>query len=128
MKTELATQSFPKDARLLRRSEFRRVYNEGERRSASICAVFFRPNGLPHTRLGVTVSGRVGGAVLRNRLKRRVREVFRLHREAIPGGWDIVVNPREPLVEAPFPTLVKELLRLFPSQTPEGFSRKGRPQ
>ncbi len=122
MKTELATQSFPKELRLLRRSEFRRVYNEGERRSASRCVVFLRPNGLPQSRLGVTVTGRVGNAVLRNLLKRRVREVFRLNRAAIPGGWDIVINPRESVAKVSFQTLTKELLRLFPSRAPEGFS------
>jgi ribonuclease P protein component len=124
MKIELATQSFPKESRLLRRSEFRRVYDEGERRNASLCAVFYRPNGLPHTRIGITASARVGGAVLRNRLKRRVREVFRQNRAALPAGWDIVVNPRGELARASFATLTSELLRLFPSRSPKGSPRK----
>ncbi len=124
MKIELATQSFPKELRLLGRSEFRRVYDEGERRNASLCAVFFRPNGLSRTRIGITASARVGGAVLRNRLKRRVREVFRLNRAALPGGWDIVVNPHESLARVPFSTLTSELLRLFPRQAPKGAPRK----
>ncbi len=69
---------------------------------------------------------RVGRATLRNRMKRRLREVFRLNRAAIPGGWDIVVNPREPLAKVPFQTLVRELLRLFPTQAPESTSKKER--
>ncbi len=124
MKIELATQSFPKHFRLLGRSEFRRVYNDGERRSGPIGAVFFRPNGLAHSRLGITVPARVGGAVLRNRMKRRLREVFRTNRASIPGGWDIVVNPRQPLAKAPFSTLVRDLLRLFPGQAPGSGGRR----
>ena len=61
---------------------------------------------------------RVGNAVTRNRLRRRVREVFRLHRVDLPGGWDILVNPREAVGKVSFTTLQRELLRLFPHQPP----------
>ncbi len=110
--------AFPKQLRLLRRNEFRRVYEEGKRRSASLCTVFFRSNGLAESRLGLTVPVAVGSAPLRNRLKRRVREVFRLNQATIPGGWDIVVNPRKGLARAPFDALTRELLRLFPAAPP----------
>jgi ribonuclease P protein component len=115
----LTSQAFPKTFRLLRRSEFRRVYDEGQRRSTSLCTVFFRSNGLPHSRLGVTVPARVGNAVLRNRLKRRVREVFRLNRANLPGGWDILLNPREAVAKVPFAALQRELLRVFPRLPPQ---------
>jgi len=109
---------------LLRRGEFRRVYDEGRRRSASLCTVFVRPNGLPQSRLGVTTPTRLGNAVLRNRLRRRLREVFRRHRAQLPGGWDILVNPRQPVATIPFRSLEGELLRLFPSQPPPGMSQE----
>ena len=118
MKASSALQAFPKAFRVLRRAEFRRVYEEGQRRSGPLCALFFRSNGLPHTRLGVTATVRLGNAVLRNRVKRRLREVFRRNRAVVPGGWDIVVNPREAAARVPFAALVKELLRLFPNQPP----------
>ena len=92
------------------------MYDEGQRRSASLCTVFCRPNGLAHSRLGITTPTRLGNAVRRNRLRRRVREVFRLNQAKIAGGWDILVNPREAVAKVPFPTLEKELLRLFPRQ------------
>lgn len=114
--------AFPKRFRILRRMEFRRVYEEGQRRSASLCTIFYRPNGLPETRLGITVPSRVGGAVLRNRIKRRVREVFRRNRLALPGGWDIVINPRTQAAEIAYPVLQKELLRLFPSKPASAFA------
>ncbi|HEV2233982.1 MAG TPA: ribonuclease P protein component [Terriglobia bacterium] len=117
MNVRLAPHAFPKAFRLLRRAQFKRVYDEGQRRSASICTIFFLSNGLSQTRLGVTTPVRLGNAVFRNRLKRRLREVFRLHRETIPGGWDIVLNPRQSVAKVAFPTLVREILRLFP-QTP----------
>lgn len=112
--------AFPKHLRLLRRNEFRRVYEEGKRRSAPLCTVFFRSNGLAESRLGLTVPAAVGNSPLRNRLKRRVREVFRLNRAAIPAGWDIVVNPRKDVARVPFATLTRELLRLFPANPPAG--------
>lgn len=117
MKVGEPSNSFPKDLRLLRRSEFRQVYEEGRRRNASLCAIFFRANGLPHTRLGITAPRALGNSVRRNRVKRRLREVFRLHRVSVPAGWDIVLNPHESVATVPFPRLVRELLRLFP-QTP----------
>jgi ribonuclease P protein component len=126
LRVRLTSLAFPKSVRLLRRSEFRRVYDEGQRRSAPLCTIFFRPNGLPHPRLGITAPTRLGTAVLRNRLKRRLREVFRLHRAALPGGWDILVNPREAVAKVPFPTLERELLRLFPSQPPPKVSEEER--
>jgi ribonuclease P protein component len=113
-----APLSFPKTLRLLRRNEFRRVYQEGRRRSAALCTVFYRSNGLRESRLGLTIPVAVGNAVLRNRVRRRVREVFRLHRSSIPAGWDIVVNPRREVARLPFATLERELMRLFPQVPP----------
>ena len=51
-------------------------------------------------------------------VKRRVREVFRRCSARLPGGWDILVNPRVPVATMPFPTLERELGRLFPNQPP----------
>lgn len=55
--------------------------------------------------MGLTTPRALGGAVVRNRLKRRFREVFRLHRSEIAARWDIVVNPRRSAIEAPFAEL-----------------------
>jgi ribonuclease P protein component len=128
MNARFAPHAFPKDFRLLRRAQFKRTYDEGQRRSASLCTIFFRSNGLPQTRLGVTAPVRLGNAVFRNRLKRRLREVFRLNRTSIPGGWDIVMNPRQGVAKVPFPTLEREILKLFPKAPPPEAEPKDPPQ
>ncbi len=65
------------------------------------------------TRLGLTVSRKVGRAVRRNRLRRRMREVFRTHRPAMQGGWDIVVVARPGAAELDFATVRGTLLALW---------------
>lgn len=60
-------------------------------------------------RLGLTVPRAVGGAVIRNRIKRRLREVFRLHRAELQPRWDIVLNPRTAVRDAAFAAIEREL-------------------
>ena len=118
MKGDEPSRSFPKSLRLLRRPEYRRVYEEGRRGSVRVCTIFYRSNGLARTRLGITTPKALGNAVKRNRIRRRLREVFRLNQAAIPAGWDVVLNPRPSVADVPFPALVKEILRLFPRSPP----------
>ena len=124
MKVRLAPHAFPKEFRLLRRAQFKRVYDEGQRRSASLCTIFYLSNGLAQTRLGITAPVRLGNAVFRNRLKRRLREVFRMNRLSIPGGWDIILNPRASVAKVEFSTLQREILRLFPQAPPPVIAAK----
>ena len=60
-------------------------------------------------RLGLTVPRAIGGAVVRNRIKRRIREAFRLRRAEIGSQWDIVVNPRRAALDASFPEIQRAL-------------------
>ena len=64
-------------------------------------------------RLGLTLPRAVGGSVVRNRIKRRIREAFRLHRSEIGPQWDIVVNPRRAAFGASFPEIERALERLI---------------
>jgi ribonuclease P protein component len=104
---------FPREARLVRRGEFDAVYRAGKRRSSSHFTVFFRANELPQSRFGVSIKKALGGAVARNRIRRRVREIVRCHRQEIPAGWDIVIHPKSAVGEAPFAELATDLLRLL---------------
>ena len=89
---------FPRSVRLLRHADFERVYKQGRRHFASHMTVFYSPRTGEGTeaaslRVGFTVSKALGGAVVRNRLKRRLREAVRLH-GMIPAAMDIVINPK----------------------------------
>ena len=102
----------PKSARLRRTADYRKVYAEGRRRNLGILVGFARTNGEPASRIGITVSRALGGAVERNRLKRRLREAVRRHRTELGPGWDIVLQPRAAAKTAPF-TELEETVRNF---------------
>jgi len=108
--------TLPRECRLLRRSDYEVVYNEGRRRSSKHFAVFLRRNKSHVSRFGWSVKKATGNAVRRNRIRRRLREIVRLHRQEIGVGWDIVVHPRDSVAIAGFSELSRDLLRLFPGR------------
>lgn len=81
---------YPKQCRLLKRSDFMRCYDGGTRRHSGHFIFFILPTMADMWRFGAAVSRKVGGAVQRNRIKRLLREFFRLHQHAVPHGVDIV--------------------------------------
>jgi ribonuclease P protein component len=100
---------------LVRRGEFDAVYRTGKRRSSSHFTVFFRANQMPQSRFGFSIKKALGGAVVRNRMRRRMREIVRCHRQEIPAGWDIVIHPKSAMARATFAALTADLLRLLQS-------------
>jgi len=96
------------------------VYRAGKRRSSSHFTVFFRANELPQSRFGFSIKKALGGAVVRNRIRRRVREIVRCHRMEIPAGWDIVIHPKSAVAKAPSSALTVDLLRLLGSMEQVG--------
>ena len=97
----------------MRRSEFDAVYGAGKRLSSSHFTVFVRSNELAVSRFGFSIKKALGGAVVRNRIRRRVREMVRCHRQEIPAGWDIVIHPKSSVAKAPFVALTEDLLRVL---------------
>jgi ribonuclease P protein component len=89
------------------------VYRAGKRRSSSHFTVFLRANELPLSRFGFSIKKALGGAVARNRMRRRLRELVRCHRQEISAGWDIVIHPKSTAGRAPFLALTTDLLRLL---------------
>lgn len=85
------SRSFPKQERLLFRTEFVNVNRFGKRRHTRHFIAITRENELGITRLGVTASKKVGNAVKRNRAKRLIREFYRLNKARLPKGHDIVI-------------------------------------
>jgi len=101
---------------LVRRADYDAVYRAGRRKSSREFTVFLRPNGLGVSRFGWSIKKALGTAVRRNRIRRRLREIIRLHRQEITPGWDIVIHPRSSAATGTFSALAEELLRLTPRQ------------
>ena len=74
--------------------EFKRLYNKGKSAASQCAVVYCRRNGGPDNRLGVTVSTKIGGAVQRNRVRRRLKEIYRLNENILQRGYDIVIVAR----------------------------------
>ena len=102
------------DEKVRRRAEYQRCYRSGRRRGGPLATLHYIANDHPHPRLGITASRKVGGAVIRNRLKRRIREVYRRWpgRSRLPAV-DMVIHLKPTAREADFEHLRREMLRLL---------------
>lgn len=107
-------ERFRRQDRLRRRREFVRCYREGRRRHGALAILYFAPNDEQRPRLGVTASRKVGSAVVRHRLRRQTREVFRRFagRGDLPA-LDLVVHFRPQAADADFESLKSDLLCLL---------------
>ncbi len=81
---------------------FRRLYQKGKSAAGRELVVYCRKNGLPYNRLGLTAGTKVGHAVVRNRIRRRFREAYRLNEEKLIPGYDIVLVARRAAANARF--------------------------
>ncbi len=91
---------------------FRRVYHRGKTAADSRLALYIRGNGQRENRLGFTVSTKLGHAVVRNKVRRRLREIYRLHEDRLRGGCDVVVVARVRAASSDYRQLEKSFLRL----------------
>ncbi len=91
---------------------FRRLYQKGQSAVSPYLAVYVRRTGRPVNRLGFTVSTKLGHAVVRNRVRRRLREIYRLHEDRISTGLDIVVVARVKAAHADYWQLDASFVRL----------------
>jgi ribonuclease P protein component len=115
---------FPRTAHLLRHADFERVYKQGRRHFSASMTVFYlaRPVNVETgagaaashgPRIGFTVGRALGGAVQRNRMKRRLREAVRMSRPAAGVAADVVINPKKSLLAADFADILNEVSRAF---------------
>jgi len=116
---------FPAALRLKRTEEFQRVYDQGRRLGDANLLLFALPRSTGLTRAGFSVSRKHGNAVRRNRLKRLLREAFRLNRRQLPTGFDFVLVPRQKPIPSldefgrSLRTLAGRLQRQFTQRPPE---------
>jgi len=105
--------SFPKTARILKRYEFVEFYSFGKAVHSSGFVLVYKSGTAGRSRFGITVSRKVGNAVIRNRIKRRIREFCRLHRIAMPNAWDFHVIAKKPAPTLSFRQTAAMLNGLF---------------
>ncbi len=104
---------FPRSSRLLKHADFDHVYQNGKRHFSGHLTVFAlrRPAGAP--RVGFTVGRVLGGAVLRNRIKRRLREAVRRNLHSLAAPVDLVINPKKSVLTVEFAQLETEIAQAF---------------
>ena len=98
---------------LTKNHEFRRLYNKGKSAASKYVAVYCIRNGKPGNRLGITVSTKLGGAVQRNRIRRRLKEIYRLNEHSLRTGYSIVIVARSGSKDAAWKQLENSVLFLF---------------
>jgi ribonuclease P protein component len=110
--------------RIRKQADFDRVYSARLYAADDVLVVNGQTNGLAHSRLGLSVSKKVGNAVTRNRWKRLIREAFRLSRSLLPMGIDLVVRPQKAAVadytaiRQSLPALARRIGKRLPGQGP----------
>ena len=104
--------AFTRRHRLSRDDAFRRVFEARVRKSDGPMTLYTKPNGLEHPRLGLSIGRKVGNAVRRNRVKRLLREAFRLNTHRFPASYDMVVvmRPHPPLALGEYEAMLQTCL------------------
>ncbi|MCG3137682.1 MAG: Ribonuclease P protein component [Phycisphaerae bacterium] len=120
---------FPRKFRLIRQTDFSRIYQQRCRQQGQLATIYIAANGLEQCRLGLSVGRRLGGAVVRNRHRRLIREAFRLLRAAQQfPGFDVIVIPHstqpptrveyQDVLQEFLPRLIAKWYRLHPRTEP----------
>ena len=98
---------------LKKNHEFKRLYTKGKNAASKYVAVYSRRNNMPENRLGITVSTKLGGAVQRNRIRRRLKEIYRQNESMLASGYDIVIVARMRSRIAGFKELESSVINIF---------------
>jgi ribonuclease P protein component len=111
--SSVADLRFPASLRLRKRAEFDQVYKRGERHSSANMTVIFLAAADGSPRIGFTAGKAMGGAVERNRIRRRLREAVRRHLRELKAPAEVVFHPRKSALRADFSQLEAEVTRAF---------------
>ncbi|MCL2662892.1 MAG: ribonuclease P protein component [Oscillospiraceae bacterium] len=98
---------------LTKNYEFKRLYNKGRSAASKYAVVYCARNNIAANKLGITVSTKLGGAVQRNRIRRRLKEIYRLNELNFRKGYNIVIVARYGSRDAKLKDLESSLLYLF---------------
>ena len=93
--------------------EFKRLYKSGKSFVNSVLAIYVRKNRLDHNRVGITVTVKLGSAPVRNKVRRRIKEAYRINEQTFMTGFDIVIVARQKAVTSDFHKIESALLSLF---------------
>jgi ribonuclease P protein component len=105
----METQTFGRDERIRKRQDYLRIYEQGVRRHTQRFTIIICPNRSGIRRLGMTVSKKAGNAVQRNRIKRLLREFFRLNKSRLPASQDIVIIAKRGILPLTYNDVCTEL-------------------
>jgi ribonuclease P protein component len=108
------SQGFPREARLLKHADFQAVYKQGRKHFSGNMTAFYRENQVDAApRVGFTVGKVLGGAVDRNRIRRRMRSAVRNHLSELVRPLDLVLHPRKSVLTLEFSKLDAEIMQVF---------------
>jgi len=116
---------------LRKNHEFRKLYSRGKSAASQYAVVYCRRNGSKENRLGVTVSTKLGRAVQRNRIRRRLKEIYRTNEQKLSAGYDVVIVARMKSKDTDYHKLessvlaLLEKLRIIGETAPETKREKG---
>lgn len=102
-----------KTRRIIDNNEYRLVYKHGKYEVGRLCVIYRMPVAKEKTRIGFVTGKKIGGAVQRNRARRLMKEVYRLHQHDIREGYHIVIVGRGPMKDATYERAEKEILYLL---------------
>lgn len=111
-------ERFRKSERLLKRADYVRVQTRGKKHGSRLLTIVTLPSAVGYRRIGITVSRKVGNSPVRNALKRRIREVYRLHKAHWPDGIDFVVIARPSASGASYDEIRRAMLKWASSFAP----------
>lgn len=102
-----------KKYRLRKNIEFKRVYNKGKNYWNRNLILYVRKNGLEETRLGITITKKIGNAVIRNKIRRRLKEIYRLNHQSVKNGYDLIFIPKKNVVDLSYKELESSLIHIL---------------
>lgn len=94
-------------------TEYQAVYKAGHSSATGLLVMYVMENGRDISRLGISISKKVGNSVIRHRFSRKIREIFRLNKYRTKTGYDIIIVARNPAKEASYKSLEKDYVKLL---------------